>query len=78
MGFADRYILRQIQGEAYIQQPVDPGLEMIVVIPVYDEPEVTRTLDSLAACTPPDGVLEVLLVINESEISPEEVSYNFV
>ena len=73
MGFADRYISRQIQGKAFLERPVDPGLEMIVVIPVYDEPEVTKTLDSLAACIAPDGVVEVLLVINESEITPAEI-----
>jgi glycosyltransferase involved in cell wall biosynthesis len=74
MGFADRYILRRVQGEAFVQQSAGPELQMVVVVPVYNEPELCRTLNSLAACDVPAGGVEVLLVINESESSPEKVA----
>lgn len=73
MGFADQYISRQLQADAFLPLPVDPGLEMIVVVPVYNEPELVQMLDSLAACVVPVGKVEVLLVINHGELSPPEV-----
>jgi len=46
---------------------------MVVVIPVCNEPEMLRTLDSLAACNAPNGTVEVFLVVNESELASSEV-----
>ena len=46
---------------------------MIVVIPVCDEPDICRTLNSLAGCHQPSCAVEVLVVINHSEKSQRSV-----
>jgi glycosyltransferase involved in cell wall biosynthesis len=74
MSFANRYIERNISYPDFIKEKPSFKLGMVVVIPVINEPEVLKTIDSLAHCTPPEQEVEVLLVINQSEISTPEVS----
>ncbi len=73
MAFAERYIQRNIIYPEFIPEAVDYGLGLIVVVPVYNEPEVTRMLDSLADCECPGQPVEVFLVVNQSEDSKKEV-----
>ena len=40
---------------------------MVVVIPCRDEPDVLRTLESLARCRTPTSAVEVVVVLNASE-----------
>lgn len=40
---------------------------MVVVIPSHDEPDLVGSLASLAACEPPGGTVEVIVVVNASE-----------
>lgn len=56
-----------------ITEPPLPDTALIIVIPVYDEPGLLLTLGSLEACHPPSGSAEVILVVNSSSDSPEEV-----
>jgi glycosyltransferase involved in cell wall biosynthesis len=44
-----------------------------VVIPCFREPEILKTLESLFNCYLPDAGVEVILLINHSEVSPEPV-----
>lgn len=74
MPFAKRYIERNIRQETFISQAPASCLRMIVVIPACCEPDLLHTLGSLAACTPPVGAVEVLVVLNEGEKSPASVS----
>ena len=67
MSFALRYIERNITHETFIEEIPSSNLEMIVVIPVCNEPDLLCTLDSLAACHSPSCSVEVILVVNESE-----------
>ena len=48
-------------------------LDIIVVIPCYDEPDLLHSLDSLFQCTPPTCKVEVIVVINDSEIENKAV-----
>ncbi|MFT5028651.1 MAG: hypothetical protein ACI9VS_001080 [Candidatus Binatia bacterium] len=49
----------------------DPALRMAVVIPCFDESDMTGCLESLWACEPPDCAVEVMVVVNDSEkVSP--------
>lgn len=73
MNFASRYIKRNINYPALISGPSAESLGMVVVIPCYDEPEILTTIHSLAACQPPVQAIEVLVVVNQSEVSPSEV-----
>ena len=50
-----------------------PG--MIVCIPVYAEPELAITLDSLYGCELPDAMIEVILLFNKSDrMTKDEVT----
>lgn len=53
------------------QPPRD--LEMVVVIPCHDEPDVCGSLQALAHCDPPRGSVEVIVVINAGKQHPAEV-----
>lgn len=44
-----------------------------VTIPCYDEPELLKTLNSLAECKPPSAGVSVVVVVNSSDKSPLEV-----
>ncbi|MEM6522674.1 MAG: hypothetical protein AAF693_02735, partial [Bacteroidota bacterium] len=56
---------------AYTNQLIDEGpsprLGMVVTIPCFDEPELTKCLASLAYCHPGRMDVEVIVVINHSE-----------
>lgn len=48
-------------------------LGMIVVIPCYDEKYALNSLLSLKKCTPPPCSVEVIILINQSETSPDSI-----
>ena len=54
-----------------IDAPPSPALGLVVVIPAYEEPELTDSLAALSDCTPPDCDVEVIVVINEPEDASE-------
>ncbi|WP_299580847.1 glycosyltransferase [uncultured Sunxiuqinia sp.] len=74
MTFANRYIQRNINYPAWVSEMPAADLGMIVVIPCFDEPDILRTIRSLAACQPPRQQVEVIVVVNQSEHSPETVT----
>lgn len=48
---------------------------MVVCIPVYAEPDLVTTLDSLYGCDLPDALIEVILLFNKSDrMAPEEIA----
>lgn len=53
--------------------PVSRNTALIVVIPCYNEPDVTKTLESLFVCETGDFCTEIILLINSFEISNEEI-----
>jgi len=46
---------------------------LFVTIPCYDEPELLKSLQSLAFCTPPASPVTVIVVVNSSDHSSQEV-----
>lgn len=71
--FADRYIQNNIVYPPFIKEEASPSLSMLVMIPCLNEPEIIRTLESVWACELVDSFCEVLVVVNDSESSPEPV-----
>lgn len=71
--FADRYIQNNIVYTPFIKEEVSPFISMVVVIPCLNEPEIIRTLESLWACEEIDSFCEVIVTVNNSENSPEDV-----
>lgn len=71
--FADFYFNKYNHLPEFINVPPHPELNLIVVIPCHDEPCIIPTLDSLAQCTVPACSVEVIVVVNSSELSSEQV-----
>jgi len=72
MDILQRYIEHQDdQFSRCLDQPLKRA-SIFVVIPCYNEPDILTTLNSLAACYPPRAEVLVMVVINDSEDSPQE------
>lgn len=71
--FADQYIQKQVIYPPLIDVLPDPQLSIIVMIPCLNEPEIERTIESLWKCNPIQTPAEVIVVINNSEKSSEEI-----
>lgn len=70
--FANNY-LNKNGIEALIPETPDPDTGMIVVIPCLREPGILQTLESLKDCTLPDVSVEIIVLINHSELASEDV-----
>lgn len=57
-----------------IEEPVSPDLGIIVVIPCYNETTLIDTLNSLNQCDKPKKGVEVIVVINQSEVVEKEIA----
>lgn len=68
--FANKY-LQKNNNVALIDETPSSDTGIIVVIPCYREPDVLKTLGSLKNCDLPSVQVEVVLVINHSEIADE-------
>jgi glycosyltransferase involved in cell wall biosynthesis len=58
---------------AQITAPPSAQLGLVIVIPCYNEPTLTDSLDALWHCERPACDLEVIIVINSAENSPPSV-----
>lgn len=54
------------QHHPFIQSPIKQAVNIIVVIPCYNEIELITALSSLQNCTKPQGNVEVITVVNSS------------
>lgn len=72
--FAESYFSKHEPYIPLIKQCVPPDLSMFVMIPCLAEPDIIRTLESLAQCEKPHLKTEVFIIINESEICNSEIS----
>lgn len=71
--FADQYIQNNVVYKQFITESSSPSLSVVVTIPCLNEPEIIRTLESLWQCEPIDSYCEVLVCVNDSEESSEQV-----
>lgn len=70
--FADRYLAKN-RISALITENPEADLGISVVIPCFREPDVLQTLRSLLACSLPVCRVEVIVLINHSEVVTEEI-----
>jgi len=68
-----KYLLRHKKVEKLIKTSPNKGLFNIIVIPVLNEPGITKYLQSLINCETPQKNVEVILIINSSEIATAEI-----
>ncbi len=73
MNGSDLYFERYAWPGPLIKNDPDRELEMVVVVPAFNEPDVIRSLQALKNCSYPGVGVEVLAVINHPEGSPAEV-----
>ena len=67
MQFADIYLQKHQFLKISLQKPPSGLLSYIVVIPSFNEPDITSTLQSLRMCSLPNRHIEVIVVTNYSE-----------
>jgi hypothetical protein len=46
---------------------------LFVAIPCFDEPDLIKSLESLASCTHPASLVTVIIVVNSSDCSPDTI-----
>jgi hypothetical protein len=72
--FADRYFEKAGRFRSLISDSADDQTIMTVIIPCLKEPDILLTLESLRVCEPVPGKTEVIILINEPENCPSDVS----
>jgi len=73
MGFADFYFERQKNFHLKIQDKIQSDLKFVVVIPCFNEFKLLDTLDSVKNAEKINSSIEVIIVINSSEVSQQEI-----
>jgi len=73
MGFAAQYLTKNRLFGDYISDFPRKDLKYIVVIPSYNEDRIKDTLDALWKAQRPKRSVEVMVVVNSSEESPEYI-----
>jgi glycosyltransferase involved in cell wall biosynthesis len=76
MGFASTYLETRSLFPQKIEEAPHQESGIIVVVPAYNEPEITALLDSLADCTAPECKVEVIVVVNAPDDAGPEIIDN--
>ena len=63
---ANRYLARRAEKTRLTTAPA-PNLGLVVAIPAFDEPDLTRTLKSLMDANSPSCAVEVIVLVNHPE-----------
>ena len=71
MGFASAYLKQRALFPDLIKEAPSENTEIIVVVPSYDEPEITGLFDSLILCREPACGVEVIIIINAPDGATE-------
>lgn len=67
------YLHKQKSKEKLIFTPPVERLQLIVIIPAFNEPDILHTLISLLECHPAAAPTEVIILINQSESAPKNI-----
>jgi hypothetical protein len=79
MGFASTYLEKRALFPEILTEAPHIQTGIIVVVPAYDEPGISRLLESLILCREPDCRTEVIIVVNApEEASDESIQNNFL
>lgn len=73
MSFANTYFKRFQSGDILITEKPENDLFLSIVIPVFNEDELCKSLQSIKNCNTPEKSVEVIIIINSSENTPEEI-----
>ncbi len=64
MGFATKWLNQRALFPEIIQETPDNQTGIIVIVPAFNEPDITPLLNSLKSCTEPDCKAEVIIIVN--------------
>ncbi len=67
------YLQKHALYPAQIKSMPQPDLGIVVVIPCHDEPDAVASVQALRDCDVPECAVEVIVVVNDSEMSAPEV-----
>jgi hypothetical protein len=73
VSFAETYLKRYASGSVGILPPPDPDLAFIVVIPVYNEPDIHKTILSIILSDDCQLTGEIIIVLNKPEGSDDKI-----
>ncbi len=73
MAFAETYFKRFQTGKIQITENPENDLFLSIVIPSFNEDELCKSLQSLKDCTLPQKAVEVIVVINSSEDTTNDI-----
>ena len=76
MGFATEWLAERAIFPAVIKETPDYKTGIVVVVPAFNEPDITVLLDSLSECSEPECKVEIIVVINAREDSGEDLIQN--
>ena len=76
MDFATAWLGKRALFTKRIQEPPEKDAGIIVVVPAYNEPGISKLLGSLASCTDPDCKVEIIIVVNARADADEEALLN--
>jgi hypothetical protein len=77
MGFASTYLETSTLFPELIKEAPDEETNIIAVVPAFDEPDLTKLLDSLSLCYKPECKAEVIIVVNSPlDANPESRENN--
>lgn len=68
----NRYLQEQTLYPPFIHKPPAGNLGIVVVIPAYQEPHLQSSLMALLRCQRPRVAVELIVVLNDAQNSPEE------
>jgi len=72
MGFASAWLKDRALFPELINEAPSPDTGIIVVVPSFDEPEITGLLQSLVLCYEPGCAAEVIIIVNAPDGASEE------
>jgi len=73
MGFAGPYLQKQISFLPAVEIRPHDDVQLIVVIPCYNDPGIIETLNSLYSCIRPSLAVEVIVVVNTSADADKDI-----
>lgn len=77
MGFASTYLEKSGLFPGIVTEAPDKQTGIIVVIPAYNEPWISKLLDTLALCSEPECKVEVIIVVNApADATKESIENN--
>lgn len=69
----ETYLNKQQFNKVLIDSPANKKLELIVIIPAFNEPNILNTLNSLLSCNTTLSCCEVIVLLNNAETTPESI-----